>query len=79
LRIRLDLLGLLAEILSHGALFDELALTGYLQFGKGLDVNYDPVCFDFLHRLGVCRNNIWLYLESIIYRNSDVCKLLILR
>jgi hypothetical protein len=47
-----DLLGLLAEILSHEALWDELVPAGYLQFGKGPGVNYDPVCFDFRHPLG---------------------------
>lgn len=43
---------LLKEIFSHNALLDELSPMGYLQFGKGADLNYDPVCFDFKHRLG---------------------------
>ena len=52
-----DLVRLLKEILSHKALWNELIPKGYLQFGKGADLNYDPVCFDFKHRLkgGDCR------------------------
>ena len=52
-----DLSRFLKEILSHKALREELAPDGYLQFGKGAELNYDPVCFDFKHRLrdGDCR------------------------
>ena len=34
-----------------------LVPNGYIQFGKGPDVNYDPVCFDFRQRQknGDCR------------------------
>lgn len=42
---------LLAGIIGNKALSDELIPKGYIQFGKGADLNYDPVCFDLKHRL----------------------------
>ena len=40
-----DLGGLLAAILKDKAIVDELTPRGYLQFGRGPDLNYDPICF----------------------------------
>jgi hypothetical protein len=42
-----DFCRLIAEIMKDKALWDVLTPNGYLQFGKGPDLNYDPVCFDF--------------------------------
>jgi hypothetical protein len=52
-----DLSRFLKQILNHKELYEVLTPSGYLQFGKGADVNYDPVCFDLKHRLkdGDCR------------------------
>jgi len=41
-----DLRGLMLEITKDSALANTLLPAGYLQFGKGADVDYDPVCFD---------------------------------
>ncbi len=41
-----DLSGLMREITKDKTMWDVLCSNGYLQFGKGPDVNYDPVCFD---------------------------------
>jgi hypothetical protein len=49
--------GLAAAIRRDEGLYDALSPAGYLQFGKGPDVDYDPVCFDLGTRLpdGDCR------------------------
>lgn len=41
-----DLNGLFEEITRDSALRDALLPAGYIQFGKGPDLDYDPVCFD---------------------------------
>jgi hypothetical protein len=41
-----DLGGLLAEIERDATLHKNLLPAGYIQFGRGPDVDYDPVCFD---------------------------------
>jgi hypothetical protein len=38
--------GLLTEIERDPALLSRLLPAGYIQFGRGPDVDYDPVCFD---------------------------------
>lgn len=45
-----DLNRLLTEMCKNRFLWETLIPAGYLLFGKGLDVNYDPVCFDVRHR-----------------------------
>lgn len=45
-----DLSGLLAEIESDKGLTESLIPAGYIKFGKGPDVDYDPVCFDLKRR-----------------------------
>jgi len=41
-----DLYRLLAEIERDKGLWESLIPAGYIQFGKGPDIDYDPVCFD---------------------------------
>jgi hypothetical protein len=41
-----DLSGLLAGITGDEALWEALLPAGYIQFGRGPDVDHDPVCFD---------------------------------
>ncbi len=45
-----DLSGLLEKMCLDAALGDALLPAGYLQFGKGPDIDYDPVCFDIRSR-----------------------------
>jgi hypothetical protein len=45
-----DLSPLLTAIRMDQALYSTLIPNGYVQFGRGPDVDYDPVCFDFRHR-----------------------------
>jgi hypothetical protein len=45
-----DLSGLLAEIERDKGLTESLIPAGYIKFGKGPDVDYDPVCFDLKSR-----------------------------
>ncbi|MBZ5662853.1 MAG: hypothetical protein LAO08_20830 [Acidobacteriia bacterium] len=45
-----DLGGLLHEISKDKALWNCLRKAGYVQFGKGPDLDYDPVCFDMSSR-----------------------------
>jgi hypothetical protein len=45
-----DLNGLLAEMSKDPALWNTLRAAGYVQFGRGPDVDYDPVCFDLKGR-----------------------------
>jgi hypothetical protein len=45
-----DLNGLLKEITRDKGLWESLAPAGYLQFGRGPDMDYDPVCFDIKSR-----------------------------
>lgn len=45
-----DLSGLLHEISKDASLWDALLPAGYVQFGKGPDIDYDPVCFDIKSR-----------------------------
>jgi hypothetical protein len=40
------LLGLIEAITRDQKLFTTLRAAGFVQFGKGPDVDYDPVCFD---------------------------------
>ena len=42
--------GLLHEISQGSTLWNCLLKAGYIQFGKGPDVDYDPVCFDISSR-----------------------------
>jgi hypothetical protein len=41
-----DLAGLLRQISKDPAFCSSLLPAGYIQFGKGPDFDYDPVCFD---------------------------------
>jgi hypothetical protein len=52
-----DLAGLLHEISKDPALWASLLAAGYMQFAKGPDMDYDPVCFDIKSRQknGECR------------------------
>ena len=45
-----DLIGLLGEMFKDEALIQTLIPKGYIPFGKGPGLNYDPVCFDLRHR-----------------------------
>lgn len=45
-----DLSPLLSAMRADVHLFATLVSNGYLPFGRGSDVNYDPVCFDFRQR-----------------------------
>ena len=45
-----DLSGLLAKISKDPANWNLLSRSGYIQFGKGPDMDYDPVCFDITSR-----------------------------
>jgi hypothetical protein len=45
-----DLNGLLQEMSRDPAIRKALLPAGFMQFGKGPDVNYDPVCFDISSR-----------------------------
>ena len=42
--------GLLQRIMKDKGLWETLIPNGYLQFGKGPDMDYDPVCFDISSR-----------------------------
>lgn len=52
-----DLSPLAASMRVDEYLRSTLLPNGYIQFGQGPDINYDPVCFDFRHRQknGDCR------------------------
>jgi hypothetical protein len=41
-----DLAGLLNQISRDPAFWASLLSAGYIQFGRGPDIDYDPVCFD---------------------------------
>ncbi len=45
-----DLSRLLSGMMKDKALAENLIPAGYIQFGKGPDVDYDPVCFDIKSR-----------------------------
>ena len=45
-----DLSGLLNEMSKDKFLFSFLLKNGYIPFGKGPDIDYDPVCFDLRAR-----------------------------
>jgi len=45
-----DLSGLLREISRDSGLWDSLLPAGFIRFGKGPDMDYDPVCFDIKKR-----------------------------
>jgi hypothetical protein len=45
-----DLSGLTKEIFKDSGLAESLIPGGFIQFGKGPDINYDPVCFDIKNR-----------------------------
>ena len=45
-----DLSGLLQKIMKAKGLWETLIPNGYIQFGKGSDMDYDPVCFDISSR-----------------------------
>lgn len=45
-----DLNGLLREMSRDPALWKALIPAGYVQFGRGPDMDYDPVCFDIRSR-----------------------------
>ncbi len=52
-----DLTGLLAQMSKDPAFWNTLRGAGYIQFGNGPDIDYDPVCFDLSARKknGDCR------------------------
>src|SRR5438094_606085 len=45
-----DFSGLAAAIFRDKGLIESLIPGGFIQFGKGPDMNYDPVCFDLRGR-----------------------------
>lgn len=45
-----DLTGLLAEVEKDEGLRESLIPAGFIKFGKGPDLDYDPVCFDIKSR-----------------------------
>jgi hypothetical protein len=45
-----DLGSLLKEITRDKGLWESLDPAGYIQFGRGPDIDYDPVCFDIKSR-----------------------------
>jgi len=45
-----NLSGLLQEMSRDSILWNTLLAAGYVRFGKGPDLDYDPLCFDFNHR-----------------------------
>jgi len=45
-----DLAGLLEQMSKDPAIWGTLLPAGYIQFGKGPDLDYDPVCFDLKSR-----------------------------
>lgn len=73
-----DLSSLLAVIQADKHLRATLVPNGYIQFGRGPDIDYDPVCFDFRHRQrnGDCRI-VKLDHEAILchYRIREVAEL----
>jgi hypothetical protein len=52
-----DLTGLLRQISKDPSLWEALLPAGFMQFGMGPDMDYDPVCFDIKTRKqgGDCR------------------------
>lgn len=47
-----DLTRLFDEISADKGLWESLLPAGYIQFGRGPDIDYDPVCFDTKARRG---------------------------
>ena|SRR5437899_3130157 len=49
--------GLLCQISKDPGLWEALVPAGFIQFGKGADLDYDPICFDIRTRSkeGDCR------------------------
>ena len=45
-----ELSGSLQKIMKAKGLWETLIPNGYIQFGKGSDMDYDPVCFDISSR-----------------------------
>jgi hypothetical protein len=45
-----DLRGLLTQISRDKGLWESLIPAGYVQFGRGPDMDYDPVCFELKSR-----------------------------
>lgn len=45
-----DLLGLFRKMQYDRIIFAFLLKSGFIPFGKGPDMDYDPVCFDLTHR-----------------------------
>jgi hypothetical protein len=45
-----DLAGLFEQISGDPGLYESLIPAGYVQFGRGPDMDYDPVCFDINRR-----------------------------
>jgi hypothetical protein len=45
-----DLRGFLQEMSRDKGLWEALIPAGFLQFGRGPDIDYDPVCFDISSR-----------------------------
>lgn len=45
-----DLSGLLQQMSKDRTLWNCLLRAGYIQFGKGPDMDYDPICFDISSR-----------------------------
>jgi hypothetical protein len=45
-----DLEGFLREMSRDNGLWEALIPAGFMQFGRGADIDYDPVCFDISSR-----------------------------
>jgi hypothetical protein len=70
--------GLQGAILRDSGLFEQLSPAGYVQFGRGPDMDYDPVCFDLRHRDsdGDCRIVKFDHEEILCNRRlSDVAEI----
>lgn len=64
--------GLAGEITKDGILFDTLAPAGFVQFAKGPDYDYDPICFDLSSRDGRGDCRIVKFDHEEIFRSRRV-------
>jgi hypothetical protein len=64
-----DLNGFFNAISSNQYLWDVLIPAGYLPFGKGPDIDYDPVCFDYKPKTGKKGRVLKIDHEEILCNN----------
>ena len=65
------------EDMKDKGLWETLIPNGYLQFGKGPDMDYDPVCFDISSRKNRDYRIVKIDHEEILcnYRSKVVCEI----